>query len=177
MGMRFRIYDADLFHSVTLILLVAFSVSLAACTTVAPQRQVKDTSFSSQKGKLAWPSEGTVAEPYGEVINPVYGTKSMNPGILIATTEAAGVQSVFEGKVTAIYPIPEFGQVITISHGEFTTVYGNLSSLFVSEGMYVSAGQLIGAAGTKDEPRGEAVFFALFEDNVELNPEVWLAKR
>ena len=73
--------------------------------------------------------------------------------------------------------MPEFGQVIAISHGDYTSVYGNLSSWYVSEGTRVSAGEIIGVAGTKNEPRGEAVFFALFEDNVEVDPELWLKKQ
>ena len=135
------------------------------------------SSFFAQKGSLPWPAEGAIIEPFGTVINPVYGTEMYNPGILISTTRSAEVKSVFEGEVVEIYTMPEFGRVITISHGEYTSLYGNLSLLYVSAGTTVRAGQLVGMSGTENEPKGQAVFFALFQNGVEANPESWLQSR
>ncbi len=146
-----------------------------ACATVAPDKKTTGT-FYSEKGNLPWPTEGTVVEPFGTIVNPTYGTKANNPGILISTDGAAIVSSVYKGKVEEIYVMPEFGKVITISHGEYTTVYGNLSEMYVTEGATVQAGEYIGQSGTTHEPKGEAVFFALFQNGVEANPELWLKR-
>ncbi|MFK7844392.1 MAG: murein hydrolase activator EnvC [Rhodothermales bacterium] len=154
---------------------MALFIFLTGCTTVAPQIHVS-SSFDDQKGKLAWPSEGTIIESFGTVVNPVYGTKTKNLGILISTREGAEVKTVYDGMVVDILAMPEFGNVITISHGDYTTVYGNLSFMNVTEGMSVNAGKHIGNSGTENEPKGESVFFAVFQDGVEINPEVWLKK-
>ena len=144
--------------------------------TVAANAE-RSSAFFANRGNLSWPAEGAVVEPFGKVINPVYGTETYNPGILISTTPSAEVASVFDGEVGEIYTMPDFGRVITISHGEYTSLYGNLSFLYVAVGATVQAGQLIGRAGTEYEPKGNAVFFALFQNGVEENPEAWLESR
>jgi septal ring factor EnvC (AmiA/AmiB activator) len=133
--------------------------------------------FSSNKGKIPWPAEGVVTEPFGQIVNPLYGTVTNNPGILISTTASAQVTAVFEGEVVEIYRMPEFGRIITLSHGEYTSLYGNLSLLYVESGTQVKAGQLIGRAGTDAEPKGSAVFFAIFRSGAEIDPLAWLRRR
>lgn len=145
----------------------------SSCTTVLPAGPAAH-SFASQKGKLPWPAQGNIIEPYGTLVNPTYGTKANNPGILISTSNTSVVSAVYDGKVESIYVMPEYGNLITISHGEYTTVYGNLSEMYVAEGAEVEAGQYIASAGTQLEPKGEAVFFAIFQQGEEINPEQWL---
>lgn len=135
------------------------------------------SAFMSNQGRLPWPAQGAVIEPFGEIVNPVYGTVTPNPGILISTKSSAEVNAVFDGEVIDIYPMPEFGRVITISHGEFTSLYGNLSLVYVEPGTEVRSGQLIGRAGTDAEPKGNAVFFGIFRNNLELDPQDWLMRR
>ncbi len=158
------------------IFLVGALALLTSCASVAPNTK-KVPSFSDQKGNLPWPSEGEITESFGAVVNPIYGTKVNNPGILISTIGSTVVSSVYDGEVLDIVSMPEFGNVITISHGEYTTVYGNLSQLYVTKGVRVRAGEYIGHAGTENEPKGEAVFFALFQNGIEANPELWLKKQ
>lgn len=133
------------------------------------------SSFYAQRGHLQWPAQGEITESFGKKINPVYSTESYNPGILISTASSTEVKSVYDGEVTAVYTMPEFGRVVTISHGEYTSLYGNLSSLHVEKGMKVAVGQVIGVSGTADEPKGEALFFAIFHEGAEADPEPWLA--
>ena len=52
---------------------------------------------------------------------------------------------------------------------------GQLYSRSSTENMEV--GQLIGRSGTDAEPRGEAVFFAVFEDGTPRDPVGWLRPR
>ena len=134
-------------------------------------------SFEQNRGRLPWPAEGAVVEPFGEVVNPVYGTRTPNPGILIATTPQAEVRAVFDGRVIAIDAMPEYGTYILIQHGEYQTFYSNLSLVYVSIGQEVRAGQVIGRAGTDAEPKRAGVFFSLFRGGQVLNPMPWLRPR
>ena len=134
-------------------------------------------SFMSNKGQLPWPTRGVVVEPYGEVVNPVHGTTTPNPGMLIATKPQAEVRSVFAGSVLSVSVIPEFGTYIAIAHGEYQSVYSNFSMVYVSEGTAVTAGQVIGRAGTDAEPKQAGIFFALFKNGVPFNPMSWLRPR
>lgn len=67
-----------------------------------------------------------------------------------------------------------FGTYVMVSHGAFTTVYGNLSAVTVRQGERVRAGQAIGRAGTSADRRGTQLFFAVFDDGRPVNPTGWL---
>lgn len=134
-------------------------------------------SFAQNRGRLPWPAEGAVIEPFGEMVNPIYGTRTPNPGILIATAPQAEVRAVFDGRVIAIDAMPEYGTYILLQHGEFQTFYSNLSLVYVSVGQNVRAGQVIGRAGTDAEPKRAGVFFSLFRGGEVLNPMPWLRPR
>ncbi|WP_457653581.1 murein hydrolase activator EnvC family protein [Rhodocaloribacter sp.] len=131
-------------------------------------------SFRQNEGKLPWPANGTVIEPFGEKVHPVYGTTTPNPGILIATAPMAEVRSVFDGTVSSIDIMPDIGRYMIIEHGEYHSVYGNFAIINVGEGERVRAGQIIGRAGTDAEPKGEGIFFGLFKDGKPIDPLPWL---
>ena len=136
-------------------------------------------SFAKNEGNLPWPVQGVVTEPFGQIVNPVYGTKTPNPGLLISTKPSAPVHSIFRGEVYSIFKMPDFGTCAAVRHGEFSSVYCNFSMLYVGEGEQVKAGQVLGRAGTESEPRGSGLFFSLFKSGVQdpLNPTPWLRNR
>lgn len=134
-------------------------------------------SFSEAKGLMPWPAEGRVLEPFGEIVHPEFGTRTPNPGILIASGASVEVMAAFGGRVSTIDIIPDMGRFAVIEHGGFHTVYGNLSLFYVSEGDRVEVGQLIGRSGTDAEPRGETVFFAVFQNGTPVDPLAWLVRR
>ncbi len=133
--------------------------------------------FSSARGKLPWPVDGVITASYGIRVHPVYGTKTPNPGIEIATRPGADVQTVFEGLVNRVFVMPGYGTCIMLRHGDFTTVYCNLSYVYVRAGQYVQQGHVIARAGTENEPRGSALFFALFFHEKKQDPSLWLQAR
>ncbi|MGI9176116.1 MAG: murein hydrolase activator EnvC family protein [Rhodothermales bacterium] len=134
-------------------------------------------SFLQHQGKLPWPTEGVVQEPFGNVVNPIHNTVTSNPGILIATSPSAEVRAIFEGEVTDVDVMPGYGTFLTISHGTHQSVYSNFSLLYVSRGDRVSTGQALGRSGTDSEPKGATLFFALFEGGNAVNPLPWLQSR
>ena len=134
-------------------------------------------SFEQNRGRMPWPSEGVVVEPFGEIVNPATGTRTPNPGILIATRPGVEVRAVFEGVVSRVDAMPDFGTYVLIQHGDYQSLYSNFSSVSVRSGTRVAAGQPIGRAGTADQPRGAGVFFALFKKGTTMNPQPWLRGR
>ncbi|MFO8232090.1 MAG: peptidoglycan DD-metalloendopeptidase family protein [Longimonas sp.] len=137
------------------------------------------SSFAENQGQLPWPAEGAITEGYGDQVDPVHGTTTNNPGITIATNPRDPVRSVFDGSVSGIDFVPGFGTYLVIRHGDFLSVYSNLSDLDVSMGESVSAGDRVGWAGTENEPRGAGVFFAIFDadSNASNDPTRWLRAR
>ncbi len=134
-------------------------------------------SFRQNEGKLPWPARGTVIEPFGEKVHPIYGTTTPNPGVLIATDPMAEVHAVFDGTVSTIDIMPDIGRYMIVEHGEYHSVYGNFAIINVGEGERVRAGQIIGRAGTDAEPKGEGLFFGLFKDGKPIDPLPWLLPR
>ncbi len=134
-------------------------------------------SFRENEGQLPWPAQGVMREPFGDNVNPVYGTTTHNPGILIETPSAADVRAIFDGRIIDISVLPEYGRYVVIEHGAYKSVYSNFSNTFIAEGDPVETGQIIGRSGTPDEPKGTALFFALFREGVPIDPAPWLIAR
>lgn len=137
------------------------------------------SSFEESKGNLPWPASGAITEPFGNRVDPVYGTETYHPGILIATNPEEQVRAVFRGTVSGVDFVPGYGTYLVLRHGDYLSVYSNFSSLYVSEGETVEAGQVLGLAGTESEPRGAGVFFAVFDrsQSTSVDPTQWLSSR
>lgn len=133
-------------------------------------------SFLDNRGRLPWPSRGVVREPFGDIVNPVYGTRTPNPGILIDTPPQAEVRSVFQGTVVDVDIMPDYGTIVVVQHGEYRSVYSNFSVLYVEVGDEVDAGHLLGRSGTDAQPKGPALFFAIFRNGQAVDPSPWLQR-
>ena len=132
-------------------------------------------SFESNKGKLPMPITG----PY--VIVGRYGqyavTKNVrldNKGIDIRGKEGAKARAVFDGEVSAIFKYNGLSNVL-IRHGNYISVYCNLSTVSVAKGSKVKTNQEIGVV-QKDASGNPVLHFQLRKETTKLNPEVWLRR-
>ncbi len=134
--------------------------------------------FVAMQGKLPRPVEGgwRVTNPFGRHSMPnlpevVYD----NPGIDVEVAKGATVKAVYSGRVSGVYKLPGYGTVVIVNHGDYYTVYGNLSSVSVTVGTQLSAGQSVGsAAANPDDGRRGSLHFELWRGREKQNPEVWL---
>ncbi|MGZ5247446.1 MAG: murein hydrolase activator EnvC family protein [Flavitalea sp.] len=137
-----------------------------------PEGMIVSDNFEKNKGRLPWPVEqGIIKTPFGNY--GIEGTKIVgnNPGITIETASGASVKSVFDGDVSSVFDI-EGVSVVLVRHGKYFTTYSGLSTVSVSKGAKVKAGQVIGKAG----PEGE-IDFLLLQENRNQNPETWLRRK
>ena len=134
-------------------------------------------SFRATRGRLPWPADGTVTGAFGTRTDPTYGTSIQSIGIDISTSPGAPARAVFDGTVERVGTMATYGTFVMVSHGGFTTIYGNLSQVVVARGQTVRAGQTVGRAGTAGERRGSQLFFALFQDGRPADPLGWLRGR
>jgi septal ring factor EnvC (AmiA/AmiB activator) len=134
------------------------------------------TNFSELKGKLNWPiSKGKVVRKFGESLNPKLKTLTVNYGIDIRASGDMSVKCVAEGVVSAVEWLPGYGTVLIISHkGNYRTVYGHLSDVFVKEGDKVNTGGMIAKVGESLE--GNILHFEVWNGRQNVNPEIWLRK-
>ena len=132
-------------------------------------------SFESNKGRLPMPITG----PY--VIVGRYGqyavTKNVrldNKGIDIRGKEGAKARAVFDGEVSAIFKYNDLNNVL-IRHGNYISVYCNLSTVSVVKGSKVKARQEIGVI-QEDASGNPVLHFQLRKETTKLNPEIWLGR-
>ncbi len=136
--------------------------------------------FEKNQGKLPWPvTSGFVSGKYG--IQPHAVLKNItinNKGIYIQTPANSDAQAVFEGEVTQCFSVQGGASAIIIRHGNYRTVYANLSKIYVKEGDKVTLSETIGkiAIDDKNDNKSE-LYFQIWKDKTILNPSYWIIKK
>ena len=145
---------------------------------LTPEDKALAASFAANNGKLPWPVEkGVVVLRFGKQAHPVVKTAIIDSqGVRIATPENENVRAVFQGEVYAIMA-PKYGNTtVMIQHGNYFTIYRNLTEISVKKGDKVSAKQTIGKV-LKNKSKGESVLnFSVFKDTEPQNPANWIYK-
>lgn len=134
-----------------------------------------ENNFRQNRGQLPWPVEnGTITERFGERVNPVFNTRTQNPGIDISTLPRSPVRAVSDGYVFSIQPLHGYGDIIFVNHGTYRTAYGNMSDIFVRRNQVLRRGDVIGLSGDENSIRGSVLFFLIREGSQMVDPERWL---
>lgn len=137
-------------------------------------RQLSGT-FESNKGRLPMPITGAyvIVGRYGQYA-VAKNVRLDNKGIDIRGKEGAKARAVFDGEVSAIFKYNGLNNVL-IRHGNYISVYCNLSSVSVAKGSKVKTRDEIGAVH-KDASGNVVLHFQLRKETQKLNPEVWLKR-
>lgn len=143
-----------------------------------PSEKKLTSSFTSNKGKLPWPtSRGVISETFGVHKHPVLKkVKTKNNGINILTAKNSKARSVFNGKVVGITKISNTNIAVIIKHGDFFTVYSNLDNVFVKKGDEVKTKELIGNIHTNLKGKTE-LHFEIWKGTSIQNPSYWVLKK
>jgi septal ring factor EnvC (AmiA/AmiB activator) len=132
--------------------------------------------FRANKGKLPWPVEkGFVSSAYGEHPHPVIPSLMIhNSGVDITTDQGATARAVFAGEVTDVMVLSPVNKAVMIKHGDYFTVYQNLSSVNVSKGDKVSIKQNLGKIRTNGDTGKTVLKFTISQNAQYDNPANWL---
>lgn len=158
--------DSTFVKSTTSSSLTSEDMTLQATETV----QAKVTMGLAQKqGRLQRPVNGIIAGKFGET--------RPNGGIwkgLFFSTASTTVHSIANGNVIYAAPLQGYGNTIIIDHGEgYLSIYTALSSIKVSAGKNVSAGQNIGISGKLTDGQS-GLYFEIRYHNQAMNPLSWI---
>jgi len=135
--------------------------------------------FQRNIGRLPWPtSNGFISGHFGIQQHPVLThVTTNNKGVYIQTPSGSNARAVYEGIVTQRFSIPGSNNGVIIQHGNYRTVYANLTQIYVKEGERVSAKQSIGKIYTDDEDGNKTVlYFQVWKDKSVQNPERWISR-
>ena len=134
--------------------------------------------FESMKGKLPKPTNGSFAitSRFGrQELADLPGVEYDNPGIDAESDSGAIAKSVYKGKVSGVYLLPGYNTVVIVNHGNYYTVYGNISSPAVKNGDSVEQGASLGSLSASDANSARsAIHFEVWKNREKLNPEEWL---
>ena len=146
---------------------------------LTPEAKILSNNFISNKGKLPWPVEkGYISLKYGKQPHPIVKTATIQSnGIRIITASFQMARTIFNGTVYRIISSKNGSKTILIQHGNFFTVYKNLSDIYVKKGDKVSTKQELGQIITNKSSGQTILSFSLFRDNKTENPLLWIGKK
>ena len=82
-----------------------------------------------------------------------------------------------QGVIYRIISSKNGAKTILVQHGNFFTVYKNLSNIYVKKGDVISTKQNLGEIITNKNSGQTILSFSLFKDNKTENPLLWLGKK
>ena len=98
-----------------------------------------------------------------------------NSGIDIEAVGGGKARAVFKGRVSEIFKQPGYGTIIMVRHGNYLTIYANLSQIDVAKGQEIQAGQSLGTIyPDPDEDDRSILHFELRKERTKLNPLLWV---
>lgn len=155
--------------------------SPTANKTPAPKRDAKpaaQSGFAATRGSLPRPVPGAfrIINGYGrQTKGGMDGVIYDNTGIDVEVSRGAHATAVYSGTVAAIYQATGFSNVVLIKHGEYYTVYANLSSVSVYSGQQVKQGTVIGTVAHDPDNASHGLFhFEVWKQRTRLNPSDWI---
>ena len=124
-------------------------------------------------GAFRWPcpSSTRVTSDYGTRVSPMSGASSNHKGIDIGASAGADIIAAADGTVTAASYSSAAGNYVMIDHGGgLYTVYMHASSLLVSPGQTVSAGDVIAKVGSTGISTGSHLHFGVSLNGSYVSP-------
>lgn len=138
------------------------------------------SSFAQNKGRLPAPIRGaySILRTFGLHQHSQHSRVQVNSsGVDFGVQGDGRAYAVFSGVVSRVFVIPGYGTAVILRHGNYLTVYANLSNVAVSSGSRVSTGQALGSISTPpDGSGGRLLHFQLWHERTKLNPLAWIKR-
>ena len=145
---------------------------------LSEEAQLISKNFNANKGRLPSPViRGNVVLGFGKQPHPIVKTATIQSnGVRIRTSSDVEARTIFDGQVYSIIVSKNNSRTVLIQHGNFFTVYKNLSQTYVSKGDKLKTKEVIGKIAT-DPLNGQTILsFSIFYNGVPQNPRTWIYK-
>lgn len=137
--------------------------------------------FAANRGRLPVPISGSyaVTSRYGQYnVEGLSGVTLESKGINLTGARGAQARCVYDGEVSAIANLGD-SYIVIVRHGNYYSVYSNLSNVAVRRGQHVATRQTLGAVAS-DASGNSTLHFQLRRKNgnnaEHINPLPWLAR-
>ncbi|UOE40789.1 peptidoglycan DD-metalloendopeptidase family protein [Chryseobacterium suipulveris] len=130
--------------------------------------------FAANRGRMGMPAYGTITHRFGRQPHPVFkNIVEENNGIKIAVTKGTIAKCIAPGTVSRIVASGDGSKMVFVKHGDYFTIYANLSTTMVSANQQVSAGTSIGAVG-EDFDGTYTLDFQIWNGTNPVDPLSWV---
>lgn len=164
-------YQADLAKQQKLLEQIEQQIATAA----AANAQENDGDGGASGFVWPCPSSRRITSGFGNRAQPTAGASTNHKGIDIGASYGAAIVAAAAGRVTTAAYSSSAGNYIVISHGDgLSTVYMHCSSLSVSAGQSVTAGQTIAAVGSTGYSTGNHLHFGVIKNGSYVNPTAYV---
>jgi septal ring factor EnvC (AmiA/AmiB activator) len=134
--------------------------------------------FGRERGRLAWPTDGTVEVAFGRQVDPKFKTVLQQKGYDIRASAGTVVRAPYGAAVAFAGWFSGFGNLVILDHGEgYYTLYAHLQELKVQKGERVDEAAEIGLVGDTGSLKGAYLYFEIRSGSKALDPAEWLVKR
>ena len=118
-----------------------------------------------------------VISKYGRHRHPQFpNVEVFNSGVEIVTDSGAKARAVFEGTVLSVYQQTGAKRTVLVQHGDYISVYSNLTNLLVKKGDKVKTKQELGSIYENPASGKTILKFVVNRNNKWLNPADWIYK-
>ena len=145
---------------------------------LSEEAQLISKNFNANKGRLPSPViRGNVVLGFGKQPHPIVKTATIQSnGVRIRTSSDVEARAIFDGEVYSIIISKNNSRTVLIQHGNFFTVYKNLSQIYVSKGDKLKTKEAIGKIAI-DPLNGQTILsFSIFYNGVPQNQRTWIYK-
>lgn len=134
-------------------------------------------SFAQNKGNLPAPVNNNyrIIGTFGvQQHNELSRVQTNNNGIDLEVPQGTSARAVFEGKVTSVFVIEGNKAAIIIRHGNYLTVYSNITGVTVRKGQQVKAHQVLGKVAIDSFSNKAILNFQVWRERSKQNPQAWI---
>jgi len=142
-----------------------------------PGGKISDYDYKKATGTLfVYPTSGRFTSGFGYRADPFTGARRFHYAIDLANREGTPIRASQGGTVVSVLDRPTgYGKSIIIRHPNgYQTLYAHLSEFNIRQGQYVSQGQVIGKMGSTGRSTGPHLHFAIYRNNVPVDPLIYL---
>ncbi|TXF76340.1 murein hydrolase activator EnvC family protein [Chryseobacterium sp.] len=132
--------------------------------------------FAANRGKIGFPVEkGQVTHRFGRQPHPVFkNIVEENNGIKISVPSGTRAKCVFPGTVSKVLDPGDGTRTVIIRHGDYYSIYSNLSNSTVSANQQVSAGTPVGTVA-QDFDGTNTLDFQIWNGKNPVDPLGWIS--
>ena len=134
-------------------------------------------SFAQNKGNLPAPVNNNyrIIGTFGvQQHNELSRVQTNNNGIDLEVPQGTSARAVFEGRVTSVFVIEGNKAAIIIRHGNYLTVYSNITGVTVRKGQQVKAHQVLGKVAIDSFSNKAILNFQVWHERSKQNPQAWI---